>query len=106
VRWLLGLSQQKPNGTFADSLDVYGLGAERSLAQYYEFSNIDAAANTSHSAEKFCGPVNGLPPTKCLASISIPIMEPLVGEAVEDGEALEASRRLLLRVRRMLSGRW
>lgn len=75
VRFMLGLSQQPPNETLADSMRVYGMGKARTLGQYYQFADMDPATNTSHAAAKFCGPENGIPPTACLRQISAPIVQ-------------------------------
>lgn len=72
---MLGLSQQQPNETLAESMRVYGMGNARTLGQYYQFANMDPATNTSHAAAKFCGPENGIPPTACLRQVSAPIVQ-------------------------------
>lgn len=96
VRYLLGLSASPPNESFANSLDIYGMGPERPLKQYYEFANIDPANNISHSAVKFCGPEHGKPPNECLASISMPITEPLESAAYDTDAVEQRHRRMLL----------
>mmetsp|Transcript_13994 Transcript_13994/g.42246 ORF Transcript_13994/g.42246 Transcript_13994/m.42246 type:complete len:589 (-) Transcript_13994:1417-3183(-) len=73
VRYMLKLTDEKPDQEMLNSLKVYGLGTARSVDDYYKFSNMDPTRNVSRAADKFCGETNGLPPNACLANISRPL---------------------------------
>ncbi len=54
VRYLLGASTQLPVPELLVDIDKYGMGNARSADEYWKWSQVDFATNSSTSHEKFC----------------------------------------------------
>lgn len=54
VRYLLGLEKQPPAFMGADEPAKYGVGQQRSTADYWKFAAVDPDAQTSASQQQFC----------------------------------------------------
>ncbi len=54
VRYLLGLLPDVPQGQLAASLDYYGMGVQRSLAEYWEFAGLDVTGQQTWTRAKYC----------------------------------------------------
>ncbi len=55
AKFLMGLSDERPGPELAANMSRYGMGTQRSVAEYFAFANFDLPNNKSNTADKFCG---------------------------------------------------
>lgn len=51
---MLGLQPDPPVGQALASLDYYGMGSKRALADYWNYAGLDVAEKKTWTREKYC----------------------------------------------------
>ena len=54
MRYLLDMVPDLPNGQSQASLDYYGMGYKRTLAEYWQYAGLDVKERRTWTREKYC----------------------------------------------------